>query len=179
MALMITPRHTLKEPEGGYAIAGFSFTPADLFTAISSALGKDFTFTVDTSVNPHACRFAQVLASRYTLLFLLNLHFPSPGILNFPFFPRPAVARFIVTGSCRTRPRLCPAVVLRAHCGGGCYSPFSISPLLPKSPEAMLPQSPYSVLSPLIKRINYSCSSSSKLRSVLGYVSTSSEISSR
>ena len=36
LALTDAPRKTLKEPEGGYTIGGFSFTPADLVTYLRS-----------------------------------------------------------------------------------------------------------------------------------------------
>eukprot|EP00047_Mylnosiga_fluctuans_P010987 m.19081 g.19081 ORF g.19081 m.19081 type:complete len:335 (-) comp3400_c0_seq1:126-1130(-) len=57
IALMDAPRAAITEPEGGYAIAGFSFTPAQLFATLAAA-GEPAQYTVDLERNPPARRFA-------------------------------------------------------------------------------------------------------------------------
>ncbi len=59
IALMDAPRASLQEPENGYTLAGFSFTPQQLFAEIqATAPHLGFAYTVDLSVNPHAQRFS-------------------------------------------------------------------------------------------------------------------------
>eukprot|EP00048_Salpingoeca_helianthica_P020818 m.8701 g.8701 ORF g.8701 m.8701 type:complete len:337 (+) comp5270_c0_seq1:123-1133(+) len=59
IALMNTPRASLLEPEGGYTLAGFSFTPKDLFSTINElAPALNFSYTIDLTRNPHAQHFA-------------------------------------------------------------------------------------------------------------------------
>jgi threonine 3-dehydrogenase len=59
MALMNAPRASLCEPQHGYTLAGFSFTPAELFSTITETRPDlHFSFSVDLTRNPHAQRFA-------------------------------------------------------------------------------------------------------------------------
>ena len=52
------PRGEFLDTYGGVPIAGFSFTPHELFAEISKLI-PDFSFTYDESVNEIAARFAQ------------------------------------------------------------------------------------------------------------------------
>ena len=59
VALMTAPRAALREPEGGYTLAGFSFTPGQLFATICRLAPQlQFQHSVDLSLNPHAQHFA-------------------------------------------------------------------------------------------------------------------------
>jgi len=59
-SLQDAPRENLKEPEAGYNMAGFSFTPLELFEAINEIAPElQFSFVVNLERNPAALKFAQ------------------------------------------------------------------------------------------------------------------------
>lgn len=61
ISLQDAPRENLKEPEAGYNMAGFSFTPAELFEAISEAAPElQFSYTINLEKNPNALNFARL-----------------------------------------------------------------------------------------------------------------------
>ena len=57
IALQEAPRSALREPEGGYAIAGFSFTAEELFARLRPEFPD---FVVEMQLDPDAAAFAQL-----------------------------------------------------------------------------------------------------------------------
>ena len=61
IALMDAPVESLREREHGYTLAGFSFTPAELFATVADiAPDLRFAFRIDLTANPHAQLFASL-----------------------------------------------------------------------------------------------------------------------